>query len=131
MFPTTSSSDTDTETKMPDWPSKGYDGPQPWEAEDPPELTHDHGLLSSGGAGEDVVELAALLERLGFETQYSRGQNPQAIYGESERAAVEAFRQAYGVREDPAIVAATIPSVVGPWTWEALYRAVRLEDAQD
>lgn len=117
---------------MPDnWPCKGYTGPQPWEADNPPELTHDHGLLASGAAGAEVVELAALLAALGYETQISRGQNPHAIFGDSERAAVNQFRADYNVQEAPEVIAATIPSVVGPWTWEALHSAVRdVEGAQ-
>jgi hypothetical protein len=114
-----------------EWPHPGYDGSvQPWEASNPPELTHDKGLLTSGEVGEDVIELCALLARLGFQTSIARGQNPHAVYDESIAGAILAFRQAYGIRENPEIVAATIPSVVGPWTWEALIRAADKADQE-
>lgn len=113
----------DRESLPEDWPTRGYSGPQPWEASNPPELTHDKGLLTSGEAGDDVVELCQLLANLGIETSTSRGENPHGIFDDSVRAGVEAFRAQYGVKEDPQVVAATIAAVVGPWTWEALSRA--------
>jgi peptidoglycan hydrolase-like protein with peptidoglycan-binding domain len=85
-------------------------------------LSHGHGLLIPGSAGEDVETLARLLAYAGFPTATSRGENPLAIFGESEREAANAFRRDYGIEEDPAVIAASVPEVVGPWTWEALYR---------
>lgn len=114
-----------------EWPYAGYSGPQPWEVKHPPTVTHDRGFVTSGSAGELVVELAACLARLGYATKLSMGANPHAIYGQSEAEAVRAFCAAYGVAEEPSIVKATTPSVVGVWIWEALFRAVRsAEEAQ-
>lgn len=108
-----------------DWPAKGYTGPQPWEVESPPQISHNFGFLMSGSAGDDVLKLAALLAYAGYPTSISRGENPQAIYGGSERDAVAAFHREYGIQEDPGVIAATVPGVVGPWTWEALHRLAR------
>ena len=110
------------------WPSAGYTGPQPWEVARPPALCHDRRILIAGSAGDDVLELAAALARVGYETSISRGENALAVYGAAEPAAVEAFHRDYGIKEDPAIISATTPDAVGPWTWEALFRLVqRLE----
>ncbi|HET7120306.1 MAG TPA: hypothetical protein VFI17_03520 [Solirubrobacterales bacterium] len=111
--------------EMPEeWPVKGYAGPQPWEVSRPPALAHDRRLLISGSAGDEVLELCACLGRLGYETSVSRGENALAVFGAAERTAVERFRADYGVQEDPAIISATTPDAVGPWTWEALFRLV-------
>jgi hypothetical protein len=107
-----------------EWPYAGYTGPQPWEAENPPALTQNHLMISSGFAGPAVVELAGLLAHLGFGTSISAGQNPHAIYDSGVSDAVRAFCQAYGVVEDPAVRAARTEDTVGPWIWEALCRAV-------
>ena len=113
-----------------DWPRKGYHGPQPWEVDEPPALTHGHGFIASGEAGEDVELACRLLAYAGYETSVSRGENPLAVWGESERQAVDAFRRDYGIEEDPAVVSATVTGVVGPWTWEALYRVGRRPAAE-
>lgn len=113
-----------------EWPTRGYDGPQAWEASNPPELSHDRGLLTSGEVGEDVIELCSLLATLGIETSISRGQNPHAVFDDSVRAGLDAFRSSYNVLEDPQVVAATIPAVVGPYTWEALFRAAAKAEAE-
>jgi hypothetical protein len=107
------------------WPQQGYDGPQPWEVENPPDLTHDRGIIISGSAGAAVVELAACLAHVGIGTSISEGGNVHAIYGPTEAAAVQEFCRVYGVAEDPVYVRAGGPGVVGPWIWEALFRAVR------
>jgi peptidoglycan hydrolase-like protein with peptidoglycan-binding domain len=107
------------------WPFEGYDGPQPWEVEDPPALTHDRGLVTSGAAGGLVTELAACLAHLGIGTAISEGKNPHMIYGPAEEAGIAEFRRVFGVEEDPEIVRAAGDGVVGPWTWEALFRAVK------
>jgi hypothetical protein len=115
--------DGSTPTQLdPSWPIKGYTGPQPWEVDEPPALCHVHGFLMSGSAGEDVLTICALLKVAGYETSVSRGENPQAVFGASERAAILAFHREYGIQEDPAVISATVPDVAGPWTWEALYR---------
>lgn len=107
-----------------EWPFAGYSGPQPWEADNPPALTQNHLMISSGFAGPEVVELAGLLAHLGFGTSISGGQNPHAIYDSGVSDAVRAFCQAYGVEEDPKVRAARTEDTVGPWIWEALTRAV-------
>jgi peptidoglycan hydrolase-like protein with peptidoglycan-binding domain len=109
----------------PSWPIAGYTGPQPWQVQNPPALSHNRGFVVSGTAGDLVEELAAALARLGYETAISRGENPQAIYAESERAAVIRFQTDFGIKEDPAVLAVTTPDTVGPWTWEALFRLLR------
>jgi len=106
------------------WPFVGYQGPQPWEADNPPMLTQTHLMLSSGMAGDEVVELAGLLAYLGYGTSISAGQNPHAIYDTGVSAAVRAFCNDYGVEEDPRVRAARTDDTVGPWLWEALVRAV-------
>jgi peptidoglycan hydrolase-like protein with peptidoglycan-binding domain len=115
------------------WPCPGYTGPQPWEAENPPELTQSRRMVGSGSAGEEVAALAELLGYLGFPTSLSAGQNPSAMFDDSVRQAVAAFCAEYGVEEDPQVKAARTPDVVGPWLWEALTRAVykRLAAAQE
>jgi peptidoglycan hydrolase-like protein with peptidoglycan-binding domain len=113
-------------TKLPgDWPTKGYHGAQPWEVEEPPELSHGNGFLITGSAGDDVELLCSLLKYAGYETSVSRGENPLGIYDASVRAAVEQFRREYGIEEDPGVISATVPDVAGPWTWEALCRIAR------
>jgi peptidoglycan hydrolase-like protein with peptidoglycan-binding domain len=107
-----------------EWPCPGYSGPQPWEADNPPALTQNHLMLSSGSAGDEVVELAALLAHLGYGTTISAGQNPHAIYDSGVSDAVRAFCTDYGVSEDPQVRAARTEDTVGPWIWEALVRAV-------
>ncbi|HWW67813.1 MAG TPA: hypothetical protein VNY83_07485 [Solirubrobacterales bacterium] len=109
-----------------EWPYAGYSGPQPWEpgVENPPALTQNHLMLSSGSAGEEVVELAALLAHLSYGTSISAGQNPHAIYDSGVSDAVRAFCADYGVTEDPQVRAARTEDTVGPWLWEALVRAV-------
>jgi hypothetical protein len=109
----------------PEWPYKGFQGTQPWEADNPPAITHDQRMLSSGTAGPAVAELGALLADVGIPTSISEGGNPHAIYDAQMGAAVRRFCAEYGVSEDPAIVAAMTPDVVGPWIWEALIRAAR------
>lgn len=123
--PVAQAPDTVAEQVGADWPCPGYAGPQPWQVKNPPEITHDRGLITTGAAGSQVTELAAILAALGYPTDISSGRNPYNNYGESEQNAVAAFRAAYGVQEDPQIIAATTPSTVGPWTYEALFRVLR------
>lgn len=107
-----------------EWPHAGYDGPQPWEADNPPALTQNHLMVSSGSAGPEVVELAALLAHLGYGSSITEGRNPHAIYDSSAADAVRAFCSEYGVAEDPKVLAARTADTAGPWIWEALTRAV-------
>lgn len=108
----------------PEWPCAGYTGPQPWEADNPPTLTQNHLMVSSGSAGPDVVELAALLAHLGYASSISGGKNPHAIYDTGVSDAVRTFCRDYNVEEDPAVRQARTQDTVGPWIWEALTRAV-------
>jgi hypothetical protein len=105
-----------------EWPFRGYDGPQPWESENPPELTQAHLMLSSGADGPEVVQLAALLEYLGYPTNVSAGRNPFAAYDAGVSDAVRQFCADYGIAEDPKVLTARTPDTVGPWIWEALTR---------
>lgn len=107
-----------------EWPCPGYSGPQPWEAENPPALTQNHLMVSSGSAGPEVVAIAALLAHLGYGTSISAGENPHAIYDTGVSEAVRKFCVDYGVAEDPQVRAARTDDTVGPWLWEALVRAV-------
>jgi hypothetical protein len=111
------------------WPFPGYTGPQAWEAENPPTLTQNYLMLSSGSSGPEVVELASLLAYLGYSTSISSGENPHAIYDSGISTAVAAFCNDYGVREDPQVLAARTNDTVGPWLWEALTRAVHKKAA--
>jgi hypothetical protein len=108
----------------PEWPTRGYTGPQPWEVQNPPALIHDRGILIVGSAGEEVLELAACLARLGYQTSITRGENVNMVYDQDVAAQVTAFHRDYGVAEDPAIISASTANAVGPWTWEALFRLV-------
>jgi hypothetical protein len=113
-----------------EWPCQGYAGPQPWEADNPPSLTQNHLMVSSGTAGEEVVELAALLAHLGYGTSISAGQNPHAIYDTGVSESVAAFCRDFGVAEDPQVRRARTEDTVGPWIWEALVRAVHKKIAE-
>lgn len=109
------------------WPSKGYSGSQPWEADEAPPVSHSKPQLVSGSAGPEVQELGQLLARLGYETDASEGRNPFSVVGPSEVAAIQAFRRDYGVKEDPSgypDLDDDARRTIGPWTWEALYKAV-------
>ncbi|HET6570407.1 MAG TPA: hypothetical protein VFG58_02850, partial [Solirubrobacterales bacterium] len=114
----------------PEWPCRGYGGPQPWEADNPPTLTQNHLMLGSGAAGEEVVELASHLAYLGYGSSISVGQNPHQMFDDSIRAAVAAFCSDYGVAEDPKVLQARTQDTVGPWLWEALVRAVHKKAAE-
>lgn len=112
------------------WPFKGYSGPQAYEAENPPTLTQNHLMLSPGMTGPEVVELAALLGQLGYGSSITSGQNPHAIFDDSLVRALGEFGREYGVEEDPAVLRARTPDTVGPWTWEALVRAVHKKSSE-
>jgi hypothetical protein len=91
-------------------------------------VSHSRPILGPGSAGEDVRELCALLEAVGYETSTTRGENPFMVLDASVGAAVLQFRQAHDVSEAEDELA--MPSendrrhYVGAQTWEALYRAV-------
>lgn len=125
--------ETATESKVMDqnWPFRGYEGPQPWEAENTPELTTNHLMISSGSAGPEVAELADLLARLGYSTSISQGQNPTNTYDTTVVSAVKAFCSEFGVKEDPKVLQARTDDTVGPWIWEAVTRAVYKKAAED
>lgn len=114
-----------------DWPHVGYTGPQPWEAENPPVLTQNHLMLSSGSSGDEVVELCAYLAHLGYGTSISAGQNPHAIYDSGVTDALRAFCTDYGVEEDPQVRRARTEDTCGPWLWEAITRAAHKKIASE
>jgi hypothetical protein len=110
------------------WATKGYSGEQPWD--DASELNHSQPVLVSGSAGPEVAELCTRLRHLGYESDYSRGDNPFSVLSPSVLAAVDAFRRDYGVAEDHRGYPggeAQAAIMVGPWTWEAVIRASEAE----
>ncbi len=132
-----------------DWPQKGETRPQPWDLDavgipkhereldpgapdtiSPVVLRHSYPILASGSAGAVVNELAARLSLLGYPTDISKGENPFGIVTPEVMAAVEKFREDYGVKEDPTPYGGNTESTrtraaltVGPYTWEAVLRA--------
>jgi hypothetical protein len=126
-------------TDYSDWPRKGDKRPQPWETDDSG-VTPRHGLplLVSGGAvGDNPAgrELFAALHELGYPTPISEGRNPYGVIGAEELAAVAQFRRDYGVRENPepfggdnSFGQAIADSHLGPYTGEAILRAVAAQD---
>lgn len=106
-----------------EWPYKGYDGPQAFEVVNPPEFVQNRRALTAGTDGQEVIDLAGLLETLGYETSISQGGNAHGIYDNDVAAAVERFCDDYGVSEDPKLRTALGENVVGPWLWEAITRA--------
>jgi peptidoglycan hydrolase-like protein with peptidoglycan-binding domain len=96
-----------------------------------------HGRPLLGPLSSDPVavgELGRLLATIGYATSVSEGRNPQGVVDESITAAVERFRQDFGVQEDPSAWPVDGERQarlhVGAWTWEALLRAAqRVRDA--
>lgn len=131
-----------------DWPQPGDTRPQPWDLDalevpkserelapgapdtvSPIVIRHQCPTLTSGAAGPLVAELAQRLAELGYESSISRGENAWAVLDHSVMGAVQAFRHAYGVEEDPTPWGGRTPDAisraaahVGPYTWEALIR---------
>lgn len=136
------------------WPWKGGNAnlPQPWDlraqnlhrdsqdladqaagASDtvsPVVVLHSRPILTSGSTDDVVYDIGNRLAELGFENSVSRGTNPFGMVDESIMAAVYAFRQAYGVEEDPSPFGGATPAGIaaaanhiGPWTHEAIVRA--------
>lgn len=132
-----------------DWPRKGDQRPQPWDLEElgipaserelppgapntvsPMLIRHSYPILASGSAGAVVNDLAARLAVLGYHTDISQGTNPFGIVTDSVMAAVEQFRDDYGVKEDPTPYGGNTQAsreraaqTIGPWTWEGIIRA--------
>lgn len=124
-------------TTYANWPVKGDDRAQPWETEDP-DIGPRSGLpiLAAGSADPAAAELFAALASLGYESAISRGETAHGVIGAEEMAAVRAFRNDYGVREDPSAFGGdhaqgreTADAHIGPWTFEAILRAH--ENAED
>lgn len=131
------------------WATEGYDGPQPWDHQalgiDPtkvqalepgkpntvtPTVSHNHPILTSGSAHPVVHELGRILGDLGFENSVTRGENPFGTVDGTILAAVDQFRNRYGVQEDPTGFGGNTPagrrdaaSHIGPWTIEGILRA--------
>lgn len=139
------SSPSSAERLARDWPKKGGNDVQPWDnralkidttdvgAEpntlSPIVVQHDKSTITAGSGGADVRELGRLLGELGYETSFSRGENPFSIADRSVMDAVAAFTRDYDVQEDPTAFGGDNPSGrelasnhVGPWTWEAILR---------
>lgn len=142
-----------------DWPSRDGDLPQPWDhralnltnAErdhldqtkagaantvSPIVVSHGKPVLTSGSSDSSVQELGRILGELGFPNSVSDGDNPFGIVDNSVMRAVYAFRDAYGVQEDPSGFGGDTPSGrelaaahIGAWTWEAVLRAGELQTA--
>ncbi|MEA2664885.1 MAG: hypothetical protein QOI11_1829 [Candidatus Eremiobacteraeota bacterium] len=121
---------TDTSTS---WPAKGYEGDQPWQA-DEPDVTPRAGLpiLSSGSVDPQTPDIFRKLAELDekYQTPISRGETAHGVVGAEEMAAVRAFRRDYNVLEDPSPFGGDNPTGrevadnhIGPWTLEALFRA--------
>lgn len=134
------------------WPSRGYNGPQPWDhdalgipREDresvdtgpnkvTPTVSHTHPILTSGSAHPCVHELGRKLGELGFPNTVSEGRNPFGTVDSSVLAAVGAFRNHYGVRPDPHSFGGDTPAGqrlaethLDPWTVEGILRAHKRE----
>lgn len=136
-----------------DWPQKGDSRPQPWDLDavgipkhereladgapntvSPVVVRHSFPILANGEAGNVVRELASRLNILGYTTDIAEGKNPFSILTEKVMAAVESFREDYGVAEDPTPYGGNTEHArtraartVGPFTWEALIRASERE----
>lgn len=149
------SDQADRAEKYGDWPQEGgTDLPQPWDLralnlhnagqdlqpgarDDVSPIVVDYSgpILTSGSADPSVHELGRHLGLLGFDNSVSRGENPFGAVDQSVMQAVHAFRSAYGVEEDPSPYGGNTPagralaaSHIGPWTREALRRAVEREE---
>lgn len=143
---------TSTEQRQPhpldNWPSKDYEGPQPWEHDElnisredrdnigssentvTPTISHHHPILTSGSAHQSVHEIGRKLGDLGFPNSVSRGENPFGSVDESVMTSVHAFRAQYGVRPDPSGFGGNTPNGrssaeahLDPWTVEAILKA--------
>jgi hypothetical protein len=134
-----------------DWPTKDFDGPQPWDLQELglPRPGHDAPplepgardtitpivvpagtpMLAPGTQGEDVRQVAVRLGELGYENTISRGNPDNAFYvfDDSVSAAVDSFRRDYNVREDPSSFLRDrdqqASTIAGPWTVYAIVRA--------
>lgn len=130
------------------WATKGYDGPQPWdhqalgvhhEAQDlepgkpntvSPTVSHTYPILTSGSAHPCIHEIGRKLADLGYPNSVSEGRNPFGHVDESILSAVDAFRSAHNVQEDPTGFGGNTPAGrqtaaahIGPWTIEGILRA--------
>lgn len=137
------------------WPSRDYDGPQPWDhdalgisREDrenvgsdentvTPTISHTNPILTSGSAHPVVHELGRKLGALGFPNSVSRGQNPFGTVDESVLSAVNSFRAQYNVEPDPSGFGGNTPAGrnlaaahLDPWTVEGILRAYEDRDRE-
>lgn len=138
------------------WPSKDYDGPQPWDHDAlnipkeerdkvgsnrntvTPTVSHTHPILTSGSAHHSVHELGRKLGDLGYPNSVSRGENPFGTVDDTVLAAVHTFRSQYGVQPDPTGFGGNTPAGranaeahLDPWTIEAILRAHKREIEDD
>lgn len=130
------------------WPSKEYDGPQPWDHDAlnipreerdqvgsgrntiTPVISHPYPILTSGSAHQCVHELGRKLGDLGYPNTVSRGENPFGNVDQSVLGAVQTFRQQYGIQPDPSGFGGNTPAGrtaaeghLDPWTVEGILRA--------
>lgn len=127
-------STTDKPATAASWPAKGGTAKQPWE-DDASDITPREGLplLSSGSADPIVLEVCRALAELddAYATPSSRGENAAGVLGPEELQAFRHFRADYSVSEDPTAFGGDNPITreiaenhVGPWTLEAILRAI-------
>lgn len=137
------------------WPSRGYEGPQPWDHDAlgipradrdavgdrrntvTPTVTHTHPILTSGSAHECVHELGRKLGQLGFTNSVAEGRNPFGVVDQTVLAAVNSFRSHFGVAPDPTPFGGDTPAGralaanhLDPWTVEAILQAHKRESEQ-
>jgi hypothetical protein len=131
------------------WPSKDYDGPQPWDhdalgvsREDrdkvgskrntlTPTITHPYPILTSGSAHPVVHELGRKLGDLGFPNSVANGENPFGTVDQTVLTAVQAFRRQFGVRVDPSSFnndERLADAHIDPWTTEGILRAHKRQE---
>lgn len=149
-------STTDAPARQPhpldEWPSRGYNGPQPWDHDGlgipradrdavgsdrntvTPTVSHTYPILTSGSAHACVHELGRKLGELGFSNSVSEGRNPFGTVDATVLAAVRSFRSHYGVKPDPSAFGGDTPegnALAGvhldPWTVEGILRAHKRE----
>lgn len=121
------------------WDLRSHGLPQPGVTRDhlppgqPDELSpvviaHSKPILAPGTAGDQVAELAGHLATLGYSNSISQGRNHANAFDDTVMAAVNSFKRDFHVTEDPSQFrdAREAESVVGPWIWEAVLRAVKL-----
>jgi hypothetical protein len=145
---------TATANPLAGWPSRGYEGPQPWDHDAlgiprelresvgskpnrvTPTISHPYPILTSGSQHACVHIIGRKLGDLGFASSVSQGRNPFGAVDPTVLAAVISFRQAYNVEPDPYGFGGNTrkgrenaENHLDPWTVEAILRAWARENA--